>query len=276
MTAQNSQLAYNFDPSAYQTFGGGGDFITESGKFPVVIESIKLEPSKTNAANIMAVISLMITDGQLKGQKFIDRLNLMHHSLDTKRMAHEQLTSYATAIGQGTAFNDLSILANRPFQVYVEAKQEAKDGDANKKVWRNSIKTWYYADGQDIVQGRFGSAQGGAQQFAQAGQPNQGYGTPQLQQPQVQQPVQQVAPPTQMQQPVQQPQVQQPQVQQPQVTMGAQFQQPVQQVQQPVQQSQPPVAPQGQFTPPQGQPQFQQPAQGQFTPPQGQPQFAQQ
>lgn len=270
MTAQNSQLAYNFDPSAYQTFGGGGDFITESGKFPVVIESIKLEPSKTNAANIMAVIALMITDGQLKGQKFIDRLNLMHHSLDTKRMAHEQLTSYATAIGQSAAFNDLSVLANRPFQVYVEAKQEAKDGDVNKKVWRNSIKNWYYADGQDIVQGRFGSAQGGApQQFAQAGQPQQGYGTPQLQQPQVQQPVQQVAPPTQMQQPP---------VQQAPVTMGVQpqFQQPpVQQVQQPVQQTQPPVQPQGQFTPP-AQPQFQQPAQSQFTPPQGQPQFAQQ
>ena len=258
--SHGSQLMYSFDPTQFNTASGGGDFITESGKYPVVIVGVTLQPTRNNAANIMAVIDMQITDGPLKGKKFVDRLNLIHSSVDTKRIAHEQLTSYATAIGQSAAFQELTVLANRPFQVFVTATEKESQNDPNKKVWDNRVTGWFYANGADVVQGNFGGQPQQTQQFASQGQPQpqNSYGQPQPQ----------VAPPAAPAPMQPQPQVMQPQVQQAQapVTTQATFQQPVQQqqpqVQQPVQVQQP----QANFAPPvqQAQPQFAPP---QFAPP---------
>lgn len=170
-----TQLTYMFDPNQFNLPSGGGNYIQQSGKYPVVISAAYLKASAKNAANLMAVIELTITDGELKGQSTVDYLNILHHSVETKRIANEQLAAYATAAGVGTAFQDLAILCNRPFQVFIEAKEVPRDDDPNKKFWENRVKQWFYADGSDIKKGVFGS---GSQQQ----QPQQQFAQPQAQQ----------------------------------------------------------------------------------------------
>lgn len=266
------QLPRMFDPNQNQILGAAA-FIKVSGKYPVIITDAQMKAVAGNNAAHYLQFTLEITDGELRGQSFVDRLNLVNSNPKTVEMAVKSLTSYATAIGQQQAFDDANILRGRPFQLYVEAVEEPSTTDPNKSQWANSVKRWYYADGNEVQQGKYGSltAQGTAPNGQQpqggyappAGAPAapQGYAPPAQQQPpqqQVQhqqQPVQQqapqgYAPPQGYADPNQQQQVQQQQQQAPQgYAPPAQQQQ-----QQPAQQQ----APAGQVTiqtgyaPPQG------------------------
>lgn len=197
---QPCQLPVMFDPNSGAIFSGGA-FIKVSGKYPVIITGAQMKATKGNSAAHYLEFTLEITSGELSGQTFIDRLNINNPSDTTREMAFKSLTSYATAIGQQQAFADANILVRRPFQLYVEATEEVSTSDPNKTQWANSVKKWFYADGEDIQQGKFGAVAAQGTPPAQ-----QGYGAPQAA-PSAPAPQQaQYAPP---QQPQQQPAQQQ-------------------------------------------------------------------
>lgn len=200
---QPCQLPVMFDPNSGAIFSGGA-FIKVSGKYPVIITGAQMKATKGNSAAHYLEFTLEITSGELSGQTFIDRLNINNPSDTTREMAFKSLTSYATAIGQQQAFADANILVRRPFQLYVEATEEVSTSDPNKTQWANSVKKWFYADGEDIQQGKFGAVAAQGTPPAQ-----QGYGAPQAA-PAAPAPQQaQYAPPQQPQQPAQQPAQQQ-------------------------------------------------------------------
>ena len=200
---QPCQLPVMFDPNSGVIFSGGA-FIKVSGKYPVIITGAQMKATKGNSAAHYLEFTLEITSGELSGQTFIDRLNINNPSDTTREMAFKSLTSYATAIGQQQAFADANILVRRPFQLYVEATEEVSTSDPNKTQWANSVKKWFYADGEDIQQGKFGAVAAQGTPPAQ-----QGYGAPQAA-PSAPAPQQaQYAPPQQPQQPQQQPAQQQ-------------------------------------------------------------------
>ena len=200
---QPCQLPVMFDPNSGAIFSGGA-FIKVSGKYPVIITGAQMKATKGNSAAHYLEFTLEITSGELSGQTFIDRLNINNPSDTTREMAFKSLTSYATAIGQQQAFADANILVRRPFQLYVEATEEVSTSDPNKTQWANSVKKWFYADGEDIQQGKFGAVAAQGTPPAQ-----QGYGAPQAA-PAAPAPQQaQYAPPQQPQQPQQQPAQQQ-------------------------------------------------------------------
>lgn len=185
---QACQLPVMFDPNQYQ-IATTGAFIRVSGKYPVIITDAVMKAVQGNAAAHYIQFTLEITDGELKGQTFVDRLNINNPKESTREIAMKSLTSYATAIGQQQAFADAAILCRRPFQLFVEAVEEPSTTDPNKTNWNNSVKKWYYANGDEIQQGKFGSINA-------AGTPPAGYGAPQPQavpQPQAA-PVQQAVP----------------------------------------------------------------------------------
>lgn len=152
------QLPVMFDPNTGLIHAGGGDFIKVSGKYPVVIVECEMKQTKNNQAAHYLQFTLEILDGDLKGQRFVDRLNINNPSEQTREIAYKSLTSYATAVGYNQAFADASVLKGRPFMLFVNAEEKPSTTDPNKTNWENSVKKWYYADGEEIQQGKFGSA----------------------------------------------------------------------------------------------------------------------
>ena len=214
---QVCQLPVMFDPNQFQIIAAGA-FIKASGKYPCIITSAEMKAVKNSQTAFYIQFTIEITDGELKGQSFIDRLNIANPNDNTRDMAFKSLTSYATAVGQQQAFADASVLCNRPLQLFVEATEEVSTTDPNKTNWSNAVKRWYYADGEEIQQGKYGSAKA-------QGTPPAGYGAPAptapapAAAPAPQAGYAQPAPQQQpayapQQQPVQQPQVQQPAPQQ--------------------------------------------------------------
>lgn len=169
---QACALPLMFDPNQFQTMSAG-TFIKKTGTYPVIITDAQMKAVQGNNAAHYLQFTLEITDGELAGQSFIDRLNLNNPNDKAREMAFKSLTSYATAIGQQQAFQDANILLRRPFRVFVEATEEISTTDPNKSNWANSVKKWYYADGAEIQQGKYGSLQ------AQGTPPQQGYAAPQ-------------------------------------------------------------------------------------------------
>ena len=237
----NTQINFNIDPTQYEVWGlASGNYITESGKYPVIIVDANYEPTASNANNWKLSLTLQIIAGKFKDKLINTSLNIAHSDEKTRNAGLAQLTSYCTAMGMSQAWNDASVLFNKPFQIYVEASQEVSQSDANKKYWKNDIKNWFYANGEAIKQGVFAS---GAQlQVVFNGDAAASTPAPSV-------PTGTIAPPAQ------------PQVQQA-APQG--YGQPQQPVQQPVQQQ----APQGGYAP-------QAPAQGYAQPQGGAPNFGQ-
>lgn len=169
---QACALPLMFDPNQFQTMSSG-TFIKKSGNYGVIITDAAMKAVQGNNAAHYLQLTMEITDGELTGQSFIDRLNLNNPKDSVREMAFKSLTSYATAIGQNQAFQDANVLLRRPFRLYVEATEEVSTTDPNKSNWNNSVKKWFYADGNEVQQGKYGSLQ------AAGTPPQQGYGAPQ-------------------------------------------------------------------------------------------------
>jgi len=264
-----------FNPDQYDLLGAGGDFIKVSGKFKCVVDGVEMVAVKGNQSAFYLQVTFRITEGEQKDQKFVDRLNLSNPNQTTREIAWKKLASLAHATGVQNATSDARVYVGRPLQIYVVAEEQTSTTDPNKTVWNNECKEYFYADGQTLVKGRYGSATAGAQTQGYA-QPNAPAPQQQQQftpnaptaapapQPQVQQPQTQYVDPNQQQQqpqistniqpqftheqPAQQQQVQQPQVQQQQVQQP-QYQEQQQQPQQQFQNTVPAGATGG-FTPP--------------------------
>lgn len=157
MTQQASAFGWNFDPTQYDIWGGAaGNVIKQAGlhRLLVMITNAEITPTK-DGSSYKTVFTLEVIDGQFKNQLIDDTLNTHNKSPEATQNALKQLASYCTAIGHSQAFGDANVLYRRPFQIELEAVQEADQKDANKKYWRNTVKQWFYANGEPIVHGLF-------------------------------------------------------------------------------------------------------------------------
>lgn len=233
----SSLLPMSFNPVEHDLLGVTG-FITKSGKYPVVIHKAYMKTSSEATSNYLC-LELKIIGGEFDGIVLVDRVNIMNQSIKAREYAVKQLTSYCTAVGISSAFNDAAILVGRRLQVFVNAAKEPSKDNPDVEYWKNEITDRFYADGTELVRGNWGGQQqpqqGGfapaPQQMAQPQAPQ-----PQAPQPMVQQGYAQPAMPV-----APQPVAPQP-VAQPQYDPNQYAQQP-QQYAQPVQQPQPPTAP---------------------------------
>lgn len=154
------------------------NFITKSGKYPVVIQRAYLKPTNDGTGNFLAV-ELKIQGGEFDGVVITDRVNLFIQSMKGREFAMKQLTAYCTAVGINQAFNDASILAGRRLQVYVSASEEPSRDNPDVKYWKNEVTERFYADGTELVRGNWGGQQAQQQQGFAAPAPAAPQGYPQ-------------------------------------------------------------------------------------------------
>lgn len=201
-------LPFMFDPTQYEIMGAGGDFIKQSGKYPLVVDNVEMCQVKGNAAAHYLAVTFRITGGELKDSKFIERFNINNPSDTAREIAIKKLTSLATATGIRTQIADARVFVGKALQAFVKAESVPSTTDPNKTNWNNEIAEWFYADGNSIVRGQFGAAGGAAPQtnFAPATNnappaPQGNYAAPPSPQgnfaPQPQQTQQQTPPPAQ-------------------------------------------------------------------------------
>lgn len=68
------------------------------GKYPVIVESSEMLPFK-NAEGSKLALKLQIIDGEYKGRKLFDNLNLEHSNKQTVEIAQRQLSALCHATG---------------------------------------------------------------------------------------------------------------------------------------------------------------------------------
>lgn len=152
-----------FNPVEHDLLGVAS-FITKSGKYPVVIHKAYMKTSSEATSNYLC-LELKIIGGEFDGIVLTDRVNIMNQSIKAREYAVKQLTSYCTAVGISSAFNDAAILVGRRLQVFVNAAKEPSKDNPDVEYWKNEITDRFYADGTDLVRGNWG----GQQQQQQAG-----------------------------------------------------------------------------------------------------------
>lgn len=164
------------------------NFITRTGKYPVVIQKAYLKPTNDGTGNFLA-IELKIQGGEFDGIVVTDRVNVFIQSLKGREFAMKQLTAYCTAVGINQAFNDASVLVGRQLQVQISASEEPSRDNPDIKYWKNEVTERFYADGTELVRGNWGGQQQPQNGFAQPAAAPQGYAQPAAPQAAYQQPV---------------------------------------------------------------------------------------
>lgn len=157
-------LPFMFDPTQFEIMGAGGDFIKQSGKYAVVVEAVEMCQVKGNAAAHYLAVTFRITQGELKGSKFLERFNIANPSDTAREIAIKKLTSLATATGVQSQIADARVFVGKTLQVHVKAESVPSTTDPNKTNWNNEVTEWFYADGNPIVRGQFGATGGVAPQ----------------------------------------------------------------------------------------------------------------
>lgn len=191
-----SGVELNFDASQVEPSTGSPDPLP-SGKYPMMITASEMKATKDQTGAYLQ-LELTVIDGEFKGRKVWDRLNLKNNNPVAEQIARESLSAICHASGVIQCANSQQ-LHGIPMEVKVKYKPEADGYDAS-----NDVKGYKPLGGA-----------GGNMQGAQMAAPPQGQAAP-WQQP-AQQPTQQQAPTPQQAPPVQQQpwQQQQPPVQQP-------------------------------------------------------------
>jgi len=188
----------------------------------VLIDSKEVMVKDGNGASFFEM-TMQVFDGEFKGRKVIERLNMKNANSTAVEIAMAKLSSMCHVTGVMVIQQSTAELYNKPFRIAVT--KQARNDDPTKS--NNEIREYYDMNGNPP--GKQGQQNQAPQGF---GQQPQGFG-------QQQQPVQNQAPAFAQTQQVQQEQPQQfqpPQTQQ-QAPAFAQTQQPAPVQQQPVQQA---------------------------------------
>jgi hypothetical protein len=157
----------NFDPNA-QEARQSFDVLPPSEQ-PAVITESSMEPTSKGGA--MLKLTFEIIDGQFKGRKIWENLNLINNNPKAVDIARGTLTSICNAVGIRHHIKDSQELHNKPMILKLDVKTDVeKDGAGNiVKTYepKNVIKDYKsYGNGAPVQQP--------AQQYAQA-QPAQQY-----------------------------------------------------------------------------------------------------
>lgn len=98
-----------------------------SGWYPCIIEESKMEPTRAGDGQMLA-LTMKILDGEFKGRKLFDRLNLQNSNPATVEIAYKTLSAISRACGIMQVANSQQ-LHNIP--IWVKVKYVGKEADKN-------------------------------------------------------------------------------------------------------------------------------------------------
>ena len=124
--SQLAPIAYNFDVSAIDPYVGSGTPLP-AGTYPMQITGMEIKPNRDATTGHNLALEYTVLDGEAKGRKFFENLNLWHSgSSAAVEIANKQLSSIGHAVGV-LAGADLTILAFKPMLVEVELQDAQPD-----------------------------------------------------------------------------------------------------------------------------------------------------
>lgn len=119
-------ISYNFDISGIDPYVGGGGTLP-SGPYPMQITGMEVKANRDASSGHNLALEYTVLDGEFKGRKFYENLNLWHTgSSAAVEIANKQLSSIGHAVGV-LAGADLTILAFKPMIVELELTEAQPD-----------------------------------------------------------------------------------------------------------------------------------------------------
>jgi hypothetical protein len=142
-------VEFNFNAGDYRPNTGGVGTVP-TGEYNVCITSTEVKNNKAGTGQ-MLVVTMSVQDGEQRGRKVVDRLNLSHPNAQTVEIAFSTLSAICHVTGR-MQFTDTAQLHGIPFRLSVLEKP--RDDDPTKTS--NDIMA--YMDAQGNAPGAAGSA----------------------------------------------------------------------------------------------------------------------
>lgn len=119
-------IVYQFDMTNIDPYVGGSSPLP-TGTYPFAITSMQVKPNNKAETGHNLAIEYTVIDGELKGRKLYENLNLWHTgSIQAVEIATKQLSSIAHAVGILVGA-DLTVLAHKPMFIEIELQDATPD-----------------------------------------------------------------------------------------------------------------------------------------------------
>lgn len=129
-------IAYNFDLTNVDPYVGAGR-VYPAGSYPMAITNMEVRANRDAASGHNLAIEYTIADGEFKGGKYFENLNLWHTtSTSAQEIAFKHLSSIGHAVGVITG-TDLTQLAQKLMIVeldYQDAQPEGMNPNTGEKI----------------------------------------------------------------------------------------------------------------------------------------------
>lgn len=112
-----------------------------AGDYPVIISDSEMKDTKNFDGQYLN-LTLTIVDGQYKGRKLFNRLNLINRNATAVTIAKQQIESICRAVHFTEPLRDSSQLHHKPFVVRVSYAEKNRDGTDIPEGSRNDIKAY--------------------------------------------------------------------------------------------------------------------------------------
>ena len=123
--------------------------ILPPGKYPVQIIKSEMKDTKAGTGQLLA-LEMEIIDGQAKGRKLWENLNLVNPNPQAQEIAQRTLSAICHAVGR-LQVSDSDELHFKPMIATVEVEPEGPDKNGVHRKARNSIKGFSAASGATAV-----------------------------------------------------------------------------------------------------------------------------
>lgn len=152
-------ISYEFDVSAIDPYVNSGGAPLPTGDYLMQITSMEPRHNNNQASGSNLALEYTVLDGEFKGRKYFENLNLWHtNSKDAVEVAQKHLSSIGHAVGI-TKGGDLTLLAMKPMIVSLEL-QEATPEEINpntgdkipaKRAQNRVMRRSAYTPGQQVA-----------------------------------------------------------------------------------------------------------------------------
>lgn len=100
------------------------------GEYTAIIETSNIANNKSNTGEVLT-LGLSIVDGNFKGRKLFDRLNIKHEKENVQEIAHKILARVVESCGL-VKISDTSELHNKPLTIRVSIENNPTYGKQNR------------------------------------------------------------------------------------------------------------------------------------------------
>ena len=128
-------VQFNFNAQEYEPNNGGFDAIP-AGQYEAIITNTEMKANRKQNGHYLE-IECEILNGDFKGRRLWDRLNLNNPSQEAVAIAQGRLSAICRA-AEVMELSDTAQLHNKPLLIKV-SKVKRNDNDE----WTNDIKAWY-------------------------------------------------------------------------------------------------------------------------------------